>query len=199
MFMLKLFFALLLLNGCRGYVSEKPPFHVNPNMDTQQKGKSYRESQFFADGKIMQEPIAGTIAFGNLKEDSHFYQGKINGQVALSLPKNLVIHEAFIQRGKQVYNSKCSSCHSAIGDGSGLVGKRLMVKPTSFHSDYMYMQPPGHFFDVITNGIRTMQPYGFMLNEHDRWTVVAYIRVLQISQDLEGAWINGSAKQWKQQ
>lgn len=198
--MLRLLFItlLIILHGCRGYVSEQPPFHVNPNMDTQPKGKAYRENTFFNDKMSMRPSIDGTVAFGKLKEDTHYYQGKINNEVAKTLPKNLTVDLTFLQKGQKLYNQTCSACHSYIGDGAGLVGKRLMVKPTSFHSEYMYMMPPGHFFDVISNGIRTMQPYSFMLNEEERWAIVLYIRTLQISQDVDGSWINRSLNQWKQ-
>ena len=36
--------------GCRGWESDKPPVHLNWNMDSQEKGKSYRKSELFADG-----------------------------------------------------------------------------------------------------------------------------------------------------
>ncbi|MCA9507634.1 MAG: cytochrome c [Myxococcales bacterium] len=193
-----LLLLILLEVGCRGYTTDKPPIHVNPNMDTQEKGRPYRESDFFQDGTYMRAPIEGTVARGALKEDEHFYFGKINGQFARSLPKNLVIDEKFLQRGQRVFNRTCAACHADIGDGDGLVGRRLTVKPTSLHSDYMYGLAPGHYFDVITNGIRTMQSYKHMINENDRWAVVTYIRSLQISQDVNGQWIERSASWWKQ-
>ena len=188
----------LLWQGCRGYSSEKPPIHVNPNMDTQEKGKPYRESDFFEDGTYMRKPIPGTIARGQLKEDEHFYLGKVQGEPAKSFPSQLIIDEKFIHRGQQVFNRACAACHSQTGDGGGLVGKRLLVPPTSLHSEYMYGLPPGHYFDVISNGIRTMQSYKHMLSEHDRWATVAYIRSLQMSQDMDGEWIKRSASWWMQ-
>jgi mono/diheme cytochrome c family protein len=198
-FSLALLLCLSLLDiGCRGYSSTEPPIHVNPNMDTQEKGRPYRHSDFFHDGQYMRSPIEGTVARGALKEDEHFYFGKIDGQPAKSLPASLVIDEAFLKRGQQIYNRTCAACHAHVGDGDGIVGRRLMVKPTSLHSDYMYGLAPGHYFDVITNGIRTMQPYKHMISEKDRWAVVSYIRSLQISQDMNGKWIERSSSWWKQ-
>ena len=37
-------------------------------------------------------------------------------------------------------------------------------------------------YDVITNGIRTMQSYAKQIDPEDRWAIVAYIRALQLSQ-----------------
>lgn len=195
---LMLLVPCIVWQGCRGYSSDKPPIHVNPNMDTQEKGKPYRESDFFEDGTYMRKPIPGTVARGQLKEDEHFYFGKVSGEPAKSFPSQLVIDEKFIHRGQQVFNRACAACHSQVGDGGGLVGKRLLVPPTSLHSDYMYGMPPGHYFDVISNGIRTMQSYKHMLSEHDRWATVAYIRSLQMSQDMDGEWIKRSASWWMQ-
>lgn len=195
-----LFLTLVILSqlGCRGYTSKEPPVHVNPNMDIQEKGKAYRESDFFADGNYMRAPIAGTIARGDMKSPTMYYTGLENNHPAMSLPKSLVIDEAFMQRGQRIFNRTCAACHGAEGDGDGLVGRRLMVKPTSLHSEYMYGQAPGHFFQVIQKGIRTMQPYGYMINEQDSWAVVSYIRALQMSQDINGEWIKRSASWWKQ-
>lgn len=184
--------------GCRGYSSDKPPIHPNPNMDIQEKGKPYRESDFFDDGQYMRQPIIGTIARGQLKEDEHLYFGKVNGELARSFPSQLVMDEAFLKRGQLVFNRVCAACHAHVGDGDGLVGRRLLVKPTSLHSEYMYGLPPGHFFDAISNGIRTMQSYKHMIKVEDRWAIVAYIRSLQMSQDMDGDWIERSASWWTQ-
>lgn len=184
--------------GCRGYTSSEPPFHVNPNMDTQDKGKAYRASNFFADGTYMRPQVPGTIARGQLHTDELFYEGMVNGAPAKSFPKDLSIDENFLHRGGQLYNRYCAACHAQIGDGNGLVGRRLMVRPTSFHSDYMYDQPPGHFFNVISNGIRTMPAYDKMIPPEERWAITAHVRVLQMSQDIDGAWIKRSISWWKQ-
>lgn len=191
-------FPVVIETGCRGYTSEDPPIHPNPNMDTQQKGRPYRESDFFDDGQYMRMPIEGTVARGQLKEDEHFYFGKTNGQLATSFPTSLVLDKPFLERGQLLFNRNCAACHGLQGDGSGLVGRRLMVKPTSLHSDYMYGLPPGHYFDVISNGIRTMQSYKHMITEKDRWAITAYIRSLQMSQDMDGEWIKRSASWWMQ-
>ncbi len=181
--------------GCRGFPSPDPPIHVNPNMDIQEKAKAYRESDFFENHEDMRMPIPGTVARDQLKDDEHFYFGKIDGKPAMSFPAQVVLDEAFLARGQLIFNRYCAACHAQIGDGNGLVGRRLLVRPTTLHSEYMYGQPPGHFFDVISNGIRTMPKYD-MIKVVDRWAGVAYIHALQMSQDIDGAWIKRSAEWW---
>jgi len=187
---------LIEICGCRGYTSQEPPIHVNPNMDIQEKGKAYKYSDFFADGQYMRPRIAGTISRGDMKSDA-FYNTQNNNPSA-NFFQDLVVDEAFMKRGQQIFNRTCAACHGMIGDGDGLVGRRLMVRPTSLHSEYMYGLPPAHYFDAIQKGIRTMQPYGYMINEHDTKAVVIYVRALQMSQDINGEWIKRSASLWKQ-
>lgn len=158
---------LLGLSGCRGWVSTEPPIHPNLNMDTQIKYKPYRESEFFADKRDMRPRVEGTIARGDLASKDQ-----------------PVITEKLIQRGRERYGIFCAACHSAQGDGNGTVAvgpadRRLPIKPTTFHSDFMRAQPLQHFVDVMTDGIRTMPTYKHQIPMEDRWAIAAYIRVLQ--------------------
>ncbi|MEC9373842.1 MAG: cytochrome c [Planctomycetota bacterium] len=50
--------------GCRGDRTEKRPRQFFPGMDDQPKYKTQAKSDFFADGRTMREPVAGTVAFG---------------------------------------------------------------------------------------------------------------------------------------
>lgn len=196
-FLYTLLLLLPLYAGCRGYSTENPPIHVNPNMDTQEKGRAYRASDTFDDGHYMRDPIEGTISVGHLKEDEHFYFGKVNGEPAKSFPPQVSLDEAFAKRGQVIFNRVCAACHAAIGDGNGLVGFRLLVKPASLHSERMYGMPPGYFFNVIHDGMGTMQSYKHMLSPQDIWAAVSYVRILQMSQDMDGDWIERSASWWK--
>jgi hypothetical protein len=45
--------VILIVSCGRGEFSEKPPIHLNPNMDSQEKYKAQSESNFFADGSSM--------------------------------------------------------------------------------------------------------------------------------------------------
>lgn len=199
LFFLAAFVHLSTTVSCRGYTSPKPPVHPLWNMDTQPKGVAYRANTFFENGSYMQEQIPGTHRRGMLYEDEHFYEGKVNGKIATTFPKQIELDDEFLKHGQRKFNIHCSMCHSHAGDAKGMVGRRLIIPPTTFHSEYMYNQPPGHYFDVITNGIRNMKPYGHQIPSHyDRWAIAAHVRVLQMSQNPEGEWIKRSASSWKQ-
>ena len=68
------------------------------------------------------------------------------------------------------------------GFGDGMVVRRGYRAPPSFHQDRLRAAPPGHFFDVITNGFGAMPDYAAQIRAEDRWAIVAYVRALQLSE-----------------
>ena len=179
--------AILLVTvvtaGCRGSFSDKPPIHVIPNMDFQEKFEAQEVNPFFSDMRAMRKPVEGTIARGFLKEDVPFYTGRQpNGEYVtrnqLPLTMNLM------RRGQNRYEVFCTVCHGSVGDGLGIimVGNYGMVPAPTYHSDNLRRQADGYFYDVISNGVRTMPSYAQQIPVADRWAIVAYIRALQRSQ-----------------
>jgi hypothetical protein len=62
-----------------------------------------------------------------------------------------------------------------------MVVQRGYRPPPSFHDERLRTAPPGHFFDVMTNGFGAMPDYRAQIAPRDRWAVVAYIRALQLA------------------
>ena len=186
------YFVIAIFMGCRGWHSENPPFHVNPNMDTQPKYKPYRKNTWFKDGRDMRPRIAGVVARGDIVEDSYYSTGKVNDKFVTGFPVQLQVDSQFMRTGQKQFNVYCAPCHSRTGDGKGLVGEKLQVVPTSIHDDYIANLPNGHFFDVISDGIRTMPGYKHQLSIKDRWAVIAYIRALQLNQKTDVNWLKKS-------
>lgn len=183
-YLLTLGAAALLTTGCfRGLPSDEPPVHVNPNMDTQEKYKPYRSSEFFADGSAMREPVAGTIPQGGLMHDSVYFFGKDSrGQLVERMPIEVTMET--LKRGQQRFNIFCRPCHGAAGDGRGTVvlANKGLLPPPSFHDQRLVDTADGHFFDVMTNGVRNMPSYSHQIPVEDRWAIVSYVRALQRSQ-----------------
>ncbi len=176
--------------GCRGWQSEDPPVHLNWNMDTQEKGKAYRREDFFADGRAMRTPPAGTIAQGYLREDDHLSAGVVSNAdgtmgPATSFPPSFEGGEAAVRRGQERYNIYCTPCHGMAGDGGGVVASRMLVQPPSFHDPRLKAMPVGQIFAAITHGVNNgnMGPYNAQIEERDRWNVILYVRALQKSKD----------------
>lgn len=175
--------VLVLLAGCRGAQHDQPPIHPNLNMDFQERFDPQEPNLFFADKRSMRPTVPGTIPRGFLREDRGFYEGR-SGDGSLVSNNPIPVTRALLERGRERYNIYCTPCHGASGDGQGIVttgGYGYTPAPT-YHSEFMRAQPDGHFFDVITNGIRTMPPYASQVSVADRWAIVAYIRALQRSQ-----------------
>ncbi len=183
LFPLALAIMVLSLSGCmRGQRSDKPPIHLNPNMDTQEKYKPYRMSPLFSDSASMRLPVAGTVPRGSLHDNDPVFTGKdSNGEPVKTSP--VPFTKSLLLRGQERYNIYCAVCHGGLGDGKGIITQyRFPLPPTSLQTDQSRAFTDGHYFDVITNGIRNMPAYKYQIPVHDRWAIIGYIRALQKSQ-----------------
>ena len=185
--------ASLVLSGCRGMTSSKPPVHPNLNMDFVQRFEAQEPNPFFADGAAQREPVAGTVRRGALvtAENAPFYYGRTAGGGLVSqIP--IEVTPALLERGQERYKIYCSVCHGLAGDGRGIIavgnsGQGYGFQIPSYHTDALRAQPDGHIYDVIANGLNTMPSYGHEMAPSDRWAVVAYVRALQRSQNAGSA------------
>ncbi|MBR9979084.1 MAG: cytochrome c [Bacteroidetes bacterium] len=172
--------VLLLLSACRGGISEKPPIHPNPNMDTQEKLVPQRGSAFFLNGASMRTPPEGTVARGQLREDQSYFAGKHEDGSWAAMP--FTPDEADILRGSERYAIFCSPCHGEHGDGKGVIADpkyKYPIPPTSYHEAQILAMADGNLYDVVTNGVRSMPSYRSQIPVRDRWLIVAHVRVLQ--------------------
>jgi mono/diheme cytochrome c family protein len=171
--------SLFALAGCaRGCTSSRPPIHVNPSMDDQPKVRPQTASAFFYNGASMREPVPGTIAIGELKEDAAFFTGKgAGGQFVAAIPRS--VDGALLERGRRRYAIYCQPCHDARGDGRGILFQRGNVPTATFHQEKILKYADGQIFDVITNGVGLMPGYRWPIPPGDRWAIVAYVRELQ--------------------
>ncbi len=115
-----------------------------------------------------------------------------------------------LKRGQERFTVYCAVCHGPWGNGQGKIWERGYLNPTSFHTHkvapdeadvtnpqglgisrgyslwgiHMPMTdvPPGYIFEVMTKGYAGMPSYSAQIPADDRWRIVAYIRVLQMSQ-----------------
>ena len=149
-------------------------------MHDQPKYIPLRESTFFSDARSARPIVAGTVARGHLEDDELLYTGKLNGTDSAMFP--FAIDSRVMARGQERFNIYCSPCHGRAGLGDGMVVRRGYRAPPSFHQDRLRAAPPGHFFDVITNGFGAMPDYAAQIRAEDRWAIAAYVRALQLSE-----------------
>ncbi len=165
------------------------------DMHDQPKLKPYRQSDFFQDGRADQAPVPNTVARGELYEGDALVartgkgpDGKLLAQIPLPVDK------ALLERGKSRYDVYCSPCHDHSGGGNGMIVRRGLKKPPSFHLQRLKEADDGYFFDVMTNGFGAMYSYSASVRPNDRWAIVAYVRALQLSQDARTADVAADAR-----
>ncbi len=155
------------------------------DMHDQPKYLPLRMSDFFSDKRSARPIIEGTVARGQLKEDTYFYTGKIGTEEGDMMPYEVPVNADTLARGQQRFNIYCTPCHSELGDGRGMIVQRGLRPPPSYHTDRLRKAPLGHFFDVMTNGFGAMPDYAAQIPVADRWAIAAYIRALQLSQNAQ--------------
>ncbi|MHB0957085.1 MAG: quinol:electron acceptor oxidoreductase subunit ActD [Pirellulaceae bacterium] len=172
--------------------SDTPRMHPVRDMDVQPKFQPQAATPLYVNGQTMRLPVAGTIAYGELQEDEHFAQGVVGQDFATTLPAQVQpVTMALMTRGRERYRIYCVPCHGLAGEGDGITSERALarqdspgwVKPLSLHSQGVREQPVGKIYNTISNGIRTMPPYGVQIAPRDRWAIVVYILALQRSQN----------------
>jgi mono/diheme cytochrome c family protein len=191
--------AGLMLASCRGNRTGAAPIHLQQNMDHQKRFEAQEANPFFKDGRGMRPPVKGTIARGELKANTAYYTGKVRGKLVSRVPGRAFREAgrhfgldrransyqrlaALIDRGKARFSVYCAHCHGLTGNGDSImVTRNIKVRPTSYMEPRLQTVPLGHFFDVITNGVRNMPSLAAQIPPADRWAIAAYVRVLQVA------------------
>ncbi len=139
----------ILLAGCQQEMADQPSY------------RPLQPSGFFADGRSARPQEPGTIARGQLLDDSPLRQARspntdaawaasLVGQGVtpvwglLSPPRPdfgyvtdfpIPITSESLKRGQERYTIFCAVCHGTSGAGDGTVVQRGYTRPPSFHTD----------------------------------------------------------------
>lgn len=183
---------LVLIARVRGTTSSKPRVHFFMDMDKQPSFGAQSAHPWFQDGRAMRLPIPGTVARGKLRQDDHFFAGYTTDsgtgaiQFATTIPAQISVDEALLERGLQRYGIYCAVCHGDSGTGDGLVNLRAIelkeakwVPATNLMTQEIRERADGQVFQAISDGVRNMPSYKSQISTHDRWAIVAYVRQLQ--------------------
>jgi hypothetical protein len=165
--------ALLLMAGCRQDMQNEP------------KMIPQRGSDFFADHRGARPQVEDTVARGQLREDSYFYTGVVEGTNGYREERDMMpfpVTMTVLERGQERFNIYCTPCHSRVGNGLGEIVDRGYKPAANLHDQVRMAQPLSHYFYVMTHGYGAMPDYSAQLTPADRWAVAAYIRALQLSQ-----------------
>jgi mono/diheme cytochrome c family protein len=138
------------------------------NMDDQPKYHEYEPAPLFTDGRVLQAPVAGTIARDARAQTAEAQKPPLTA--------------ALLARGHAQFDVFCAPCHDRVGTGDGIVVQRGFPRPASFHDERLRTVDDQHFIDAIVKGYGTMYAFADRVQPRDRWALVAYIRALQLSQ-----------------
>jgi mono/diheme cytochrome c family protein len=187
------------VSSCREQTSEDPPVALERNMYDTERYNPESYSQLFPDHRTMRTPVLGTISSDFFEDDPEIGTGLLADKSAYvmtvpdRLAKRLGGAAKVLARGQERFGIYCVPCHGQTGDGKGMVVcKRDAVtdpcQPRGFpplpsYEDARIRQmPDGQMFATITHGVRTMPAYGAQIPVADRWSIVTYVRALEVSQ-----------------
>lgn len=146
---------------------------------------AYATNANFANGRTIQEPVAGTLARGERRfnfqatpEDAV----RAGEQLTNPYSKSAEEQNAAADRGAIVFQAFCTSCHGGDGNGNGPVAQRGFPPPPSLLTGKSRDMKDGQLFHILTCGQNNiMPPFDTQLSPSRRWDVIAYIRRLQQS------------------
>src|SRR5512146_2369756 len=88
--------AVLALAGCRQDMQDQPRF------------KPLAKSDFYSDLRSARTPVEGTVARGQLHEDTYLYTGKVGNSPGDYMP--FAVTDDVLARGRERFNIYCAPC-----------------------------------------------------------------------------------------
>lgn len=156
---LPLYALSALALGCTESLSLDP-------MVSQRRYGPYQESFFFTDGRAMQAPPDGTVAFG--------------ADDASPVPPQVT--RALLERGRNRFDVFCATCHGLTGDGRSLVAQNMALRPPPSLHAHRHHADASSFYTIATEGFGLMPGYSSQMTDDERWAVAFYVLALQRSQ-----------------
>jgi mono/diheme cytochrome c family protein len=172
---------VVALWGCDSTDMIHEPEWTLSRMLDQPRYNPYAPSSFFADGRAMRKPVAGTVPRDAVLGAPLFMDGYEGGTYATTVP--MPVTRALLEEGHDQFEVVCATCHGALGDGNSLVSAKMQIrKPPSLLTPDIASFPPGRVYRIVTVGYGLMPAVDYQLDVRQRWAVVAYLKALQRSQ-----------------
>jgi mono/diheme cytochrome c family protein len=96
----------------------------------------------------------------------------------------LPISRKLLDLGRKRFDITCATCHGPLADGKSIVATQMSLRPPPSLQDPKFVaKPAGYIYEVISKGFGMMASYAAELSVEERWSVVAYLRALQLSQN----------------
>ena len=130
-------------------------------------------------------PVPGTVARGEMM--SYHLTNDSAGLLSAASLKNPFdsssANKVQMKEAERLYLVNCGICHGSALDGNGpiLISGGYPGVPANLKAANIMSLSDGHYFHVITFGIRSMGSYASQLTPEQRWWVIKYIRSKKVS------------------
>jgi mono/diheme cytochrome c family protein len=165
-----LFGITLLLASCHD--KKAPNYQYFPNMYESIGYETYAESDAFKDGKEAQLPAEGSVNRGfepfeyeNTNADYELAKANLKSPLD-SLDRNG-------EKGKELYEIYCISCHGGNGNGKGKLVEREKFLGVPSYKDRVITE--GSIYFVVTYGLNSMGSHANQVSSHERWLIADYV------------------------
>lgn len=162
-----------LLFSCQD--TTKPNYQFFPNMYESVAYETYSESDAFKNGKEGQLPAQGSIKRGFVPYELPNTPAGYEASKGLSSPLDSAAVN--MEKGKELYNIYCISCHGEKGDGKGKLVQREKFLGVPSYKDRAISV--GSVFHVETYGLNAMGSHANQLTKKERWQVAEYVMSLK--------------------
>jgi mono/diheme cytochrome c family protein len=205
---LTMMLGIALCSGCQQKMAAQPTYRplVRSNFfadgrasrplvtGTIDRGTTELEPALISGRKVAKAPAVSSGAPGDTNALPPPTAGIRPDEFVTDFP--IPINADVLRRGQERYTIYCAMCHDADGSGNGKIVQRGFTKPPSYITDNSRQLarsgfqvplrdvPVGYLFDVPTNGFGAMADYSLQVPPRDRWAIAAYIRTLQMSQNI---------------
>ena len=169
-----LFGITILVSSCHNNAA--PNYQYFPNMYESVGYETYSESNAFKDGKEGQLPAEGTV---NRGFEPFEYENSTAGyelaKANLKSPLDSLSRNP--EKGKELFEIYCATCHGNTGNGKGKLVEREKFLGVPSYKDRVITE--GSIFHVVTYGLNSMGSHANQLSAQERWLVTDYVLKLK--------------------
>ncbi len=186
-----IFSSVIGLISCGGAHGDDPGHAYMPDMYYSRAYETYGYNDVGGERDTLKKrgiyyngmPVPGTVSRGDMIS-YHLTDDSAGMKAAEGLKSPLDLVEATPEQMKEaerLYLINCGICHGDKLDGNGPLpaGGAYVAVPANFTAPNIKAFPDGHYFFVMTFGIRSMGSYASQLSPEQRWWVLKYIRSKQ--------------------
>lgn len=166
--------------ACRGQPSSDPPIRLISDMVRQPRGAPQSDLLRRHTVAVGTGPLAMVVALEHAARGESANTGKDAAGFLISIPHS--VDSTMLTLGEERFAAFCSPCHDRAGKGEGVMVRKGYPKPTALASEGTRKRRDGELFSIISKGLGNMPSLSEQLEPTDRWSAVAWVRVLQRSE-----------------